>query len=265
MNTTLAATRAELTKIITLRSVWLVLGAILGLQLLAEAQALGLYAEAVSKIAPDGTIEIFDGEREPARAAILDGLVAASLQMSVFLPALAAVMAGQEFHNPQLGLSALAVPRRGRLLVAKSLAAAVALLVAALLIAAVSTTFTYLAIADWEPSLLLTSGAVTRQITFLGYAVLLGLATYAITVIARSTLVGILVSVALSALAMTQVLAASPAVDALLPVSAGRNLLLDPAAGNLTSDPPQAAVVLLGWALLTTVAAGVALARRDAR
>jgi ABC-type transport system involved in multi-copper enzyme maturation permease subunit len=261
----LAATRAELTKTITLRSAWLVLGAILGLQLLAEAQALGLYTEAVSKIAADGTIEIFVGQREPAEAAMLNGLVAASLQMSVFLPALTAVLAGQEFHSPQLGLSVLAVPRRGRLLVAKALAAAVALLVAALLIAAVSTMFNYLAIADWKPSLLLSSEAVTGQIKFLAYAVLLCLATYAITVIARSTLVGILVSVALVAVTMTQVLAASPVLDALLPVSAGRNLLLDPALSDLTSDPPQAAVVLVGWALLTMVAAGVLLARRDAR
>lgn len=265
MSALLAAVRAELTKISTLRSAWLVLGAILGLQLLVEAQALALYAEAVSKVAPDGTIEIFVGEREPAEAAILDGLVAASLQMSVFLPALAAVMAGQEFHSRQLGLSVLAVPRRGRLLVAKSLAAAVALLVAALLIAAVSTTFTYLAVAQWKPSLLLSFEAMTGQVTFIVYAVLLCLTTYGITVFARSTLIGVLVSVALSAITMTQVLAAKPAVDALLPVSVGRNLLLDPAMSDLTSDPPQAAVVLVGWALLTMGAAGVTLTCRDAR
>lgn len=260
-----AAVRAELTKIITLRGGWLLLGAIVSLHLLVEWRALGLYAEAVSAIAPDGTIEVFAGQREPAEAAMLDGLVAASLQMSMFLPALAAVLAGHEFRGGQLALSVLAVPRRGRLMVAKALAAAVAMFVAALLVAAVSTTFTYLAVADWKPGLLLTTGAVAGQVKFLGYAVLLCLASYAITIVARSTLVGIMVGVVLLAATMTQVLATYPVLDSLLPVSAGRNLLLDPAMSDLTSDPPRAAVVLAGWALLTTLAAGIALARRDAR
>ncbi len=262
----LPAIRAELTKNLTLRTAWLVLGAILALQLLVEVQALGLYADAVSKITPDGLIEIFVGQREPAEAAMLDGLVAASLQMSVFLPCLAAVLAGQEFRSRQLGLTVLAVPRRGRLIAAKTVAAAICLLVAAALIAAISTTFNYLAIKDWKPELLLTSDAVTGQVKFLAYAVLVCLVTYAITVLTRSTLVGIVVSVALVAVTMTQVLAsASPALDALLPISAGRNLLLNPAMSDLTSSPQRAGLVLVGWALLATVAAGVALARRDAR
>ena len=262
----LPAIRSELTKILTLRTAWLVLGAMLGLQLLVEVQALSLYADAVAKITPDGFIEIFIGQREPAEAAMLDGLVAASLQMSIFLPCFAAVLAGQEFRSRQLGLSVLAVPRRGRLVVAKSVAAAICLLVAAALIATISTTFNYLAIKDWNPGLLLTSQAVTGQLKFLAYAVLVGLITCAITVLARSTLVGIVVSVALVAVTMTQVLAsASPSLDALLPISAGRNLLLNPQMSDLTSSPPYAAVVLVGWAVLSTVVAGVALSRRDAR
>jgi hypothetical protein len=72
-------------------------------------------------------------------------------------------------------------------------------------------------------------------------------------------------SVALIALTMTRVLAGTPALDALLPVSAARNLLLKPETSDLTASPVQALVVLVGWVLVTTLAAGVALARRDAR
>ncbi|GII84509.1 hypothetical protein Ssi03_24990 [Sphaerisporangium siamense] len=56
----------------------------------------------------------------------------------------------------------------------------------------------------------------------------------------------------------------SPALDALLPVSAGRNLLLDPAGDDLTAGPWHPAAVLVAWPLIATLAAGVLLARRDA-
>lgn len=216
----MAPIRAELTKIVTLRSVWLVFAAVLGLQILVDAQALSLYADAVSKITEDGMIEIFVGQPEPAEAAMIDGLVASSLEMSVFLPSLAAVMAGQEFRGRQFGLSVLAVPRRGRLIAAKLAAAAVFLLLAALSIVAVSTTFTYLAVKDWDPGLLLTAEAVLGQTKFVAFSVLFCLAVYAITLITRSTLVAILVSVALVAVSMAQAFANVPGVDALLPVSA---------------------------------------------
>jgi hypothetical protein len=185
--------------------------------------------------------------------------------MSVFLPALAAVIAGQEFRGGQLGLTVLAVPRRGRLLGAKLLAAAGYLTLAAVLIATISTVFSYLGVKDRYPGLPVSADAIAGQATFILYAVLLGLSTYAIAVIARSTLVAIGVSLALITVTMTQVLAGAPGLDALLPVSAGRNLLLNPATGHLTSSPPQAVLVLVGWALVTSLLAGVTLVRRDAR
>ncbi|MEU8614645.1 hypothetical protein AB0C29_42335 [Actinoplanes sp. NPDC048791] len=260
-----AAVRAELVKITTLRAGWLVLGAILALQLLVEVQVVGLTADAVAKVTPDGSIEIFLGRREPARAALLEGIRASSLQMSVFLPGLAAVIAGQEFRGGQLGLTVLAVPRRGRLLVAKLLAAAGCLTLAAVLIATISTVFSYLGVKDRFPGLPVSADAIAGQARFILYAVLLGLSTYAIAVIARSTLAAIGVSLALITVTMTQVLAGVPGLDALLPVSAGRNLLLNPATGDLTSSPPQAVLVLVGWALVTALLAGVTLVRRDAR
>lgn len=87
----------------------------------------------------------------------------------------------------------------------------------------------------------------------------------AITLIARSTLTGIMVTVALSAITMTQVLVAVPDVDALFPLSAARNLLFDPGIDNLTASPEHGLLVLTGWTVITAVAAGATLLRRDAR
>lgn len=266
MSALLAATRAELTKIRTLRSVSLVSGGILALQVLVMVPAMGRYAEAVAGITPDGIIEIFTGQPEPATEAILETLVASSFQMTQFLPAVAAVIAGQEFRSRQLGPTLLAVPRRGRLLAAKALAATGYLLVLTMLIAGISTAFTYAAIKDWNPGLLLTGDAFLGHGKFIAYALLSSLITFAVTVVARSTLIGIVVTVALLTVTLSQVLAgAAPAVDALFPLSAGRNLLLDPQMNRLTAGPAHALVVLIGWALATTSIAGVVLSRRDAR
>jgi ABC-2 type transport system permease protein len=258
--------RAELTKILTLPRVWMCTGVILALHVLALLQPAELFAGAVADITPDGTIEIFVGEPEPATAAILGLLVSSSLQISLLLPILAAVIAGQEFRSSQLGLTVLAIPRRGRLLVGKTLAATGYLLVVSVLIAAISTAFMYAAVRDWNPGLLLSTDAFLGHGKFVVFAVLFSLTGSAITVIARSTLIGIIVSVALSAITMTQVLAgAAPALDALFPVSAARNLLLDSDLSRLTAGPEHGLVVLVGWTLATTVLAGISLRRRDAR
>lgn len=262
----LAATRAELTKILTLRSVWIFTGIILGLQSLVLSQAARLNAEAVANITPDGIIEIFVGQRQPANEALLDLLVASSLQMSLLLPSLAAVIAGQEFRSRQLGLTVLAVPQRGRLLVAKSLAVTIYLLLTTLLIVGISTAFMYVTIKDWNPGLLLSADALNGHARFIVYAVLFSLIGFAITVIARSALTGIIVTVAVIAVTMTQVLAEiAPALDALFPLSAGRNLLLNGTVNRLTAGPEHGLLVLVCWALATTIIAGITLSRRDAR
>jgi ABC-2 type transport system permease protein len=262
----LAATRAELTKIRTLRSTWLVTGVILALHLLISFANLRLNTEAVRDITPGGMIELFPDEPRPAHQALIGFLVAASFQMSLFLPVLAAVLAGQEFRAHQLGQSVLAVPRRGVLVVAKAVAVAAYLLVVSVVIAGISAAFMYAAVRDWDPGLLTERDALIGQGRFLAFAVLWGLTGFALTLLCRSTLLGIGATVALIAVTMTQLAAVFlPAVDALFPMSAGRNLLLDPVDNRLTAGPGHALVVALVWPVLTTVAGAVLLSRRDAR
>lgn len=152
----MTAVRAELAKILTLRGAWAVTGVILALHVLVLAQQAGLYAEAVAGITPDGVIEIFVGQPEPAERAIIAAVVAGALQVGVFLPVLAAVVAGQEFRAGQLGVTLLAMPRRGRVLAAKLLATGLFVLAVAVVMAGVSVGFMYAAVKDWNPGLLVT-------------------------------------------------------------------------------------------------------------
>ncbi len=266
MSAALAASRAELTKIVSARAVWLLSGVIVALHLLVSAANLGATADAVAAVTPAGTIEIFAGDPQPARRAMIEYLVASSFQMCLFVPVVAAVIAGQEFRSGQLGQSLLAVPHRGRLLGAKFLAAAGYLLALSVTIAAISAGFMYLAVKDWEPGLPVSAGAWSGQAAFLAFSILTGLTTLAITVIARSTLTGVAVTVGLAVLTMSQLGAAvTPRLDAVLPMSAGRNLLLDPAAADLSAGPGHALVVLLLWPLVTGTLAWLTVRLRDAR
>lgn len=259
----MAPARAELTKIVTLRSVWLTLGAVLAIQVLVGATSLSLYADAVAAITSDGIIEIFVGQPQEAQQAMLESLVASSLEMCIFLPVVAAVVAGQEFRGSQLRTSMLAVPSRGRLVAAKLVAAGIFLLLPALLVAAVSSLFTYLAVREWQPGLVASQVALSAQGRFVVFAVALCLVTYAVTLVTRSVVTAVVVAVVLTAMAMSQVLA--PTLDRWLPVSAGRNLLLDPVSTpDLTSGPVLAVAVLAAWVVVMGLAAGAAFMRREA-
>lgn len=262
----LAIIRSELTKILTAPVVLLVTVIILALDVLILVQPMQLYANAVAGITPDGIIEIFRGEPRPAEAALIGQLVACSLQAALFVPVLGALIAGQEFRNGQLGVSVLAVPRRGRLLVGKAVAVAAYVAGVALIITALSTLFMYLAVRDWNPGILVSTAALAGDAKFILFAVCYTLTVFALTLLTGRTLFGIVAIVVFLGLTMSQILAVSvPAIDALTPMSAGRNLLLDPVDNALTGTPTSGAVVAAVWALLTLIAAALTLRRRDAR
>lgn len=266
--TVLSVVRSEVTKICTLPSVWLVAGILVALHVLVLQVQSSFYVRAVRDITPAGTIEIIPGLPEPAGPAIVGDVVAASIQVGLFVCVLGAVTAGSEFRAGQLGSSVLAVPSRVGLVVAKFVATALCALVVGLVMAAASTASMYVAVRSWNPTILLSSPALAGQARFLLFVVTSTTTAASITLIARRTLVGILAAGVLIALTMTQVVAAlAPGVDALLPVSAARNLLLTPGPGEvpLTASPAHGALVLVGWAAVTTIAAALTLQGRDAR
>jgi hypothetical protein len=248
---------AELSRIRSLRRFWLSAAVLIAVHVAVSAENLRQTRDAVARITPYGVIEIFAGEPEPARPALVGWLLASSLQMSLFLPVIAALIA-----EPEIGATLLAMPRRGRLIVAQAVATSAVLLVIALIIATVSGLFLYAEAGRWDPRLPISAPALHGQVTYLLFAVLAALPTFAFTLIARSALAGIVITVLLTAGTMLQF---PSAVDRLLPLSAGRNLLLDPANERLSSGGGTAWVVLVAWALVSVAVAGTVLVRRDAR
>jgi len=172
------------------------------------------------------------------------------------------VVAGQEFRAGQLGVTLLAMPRRGRVLAAKLLATGLFVLAVAVVMAGVSVGFMYAAVKDWNPGLLVTGETFLGHARFLAFAVTYSLIGLAVTVAARSSLAGVVCTVVLFAVTMIQ---ATPDLDALLPLSAARNLLLDPGVNDLSAGRGHGLLVLCGWAAVTAAVAGVALRVRDAR
>lgn len=262
--------RSELTKIRTLPSVWIVSGILLALSVFFQFQGLASVREALSTLDDDGMHWWYD-RPVPADLDIIASIGSSVFNPGIFFPLLGAVIAGAEFRTGQLGLSVLAVPSRVRLVVAKSCAVGLYALGFGLLFAALTMAFTYVAVRDWQPGLIWRPealGSVTGSVLFV---VAITLISFAVTLLTRRVLFGVLLMGAFVALTMTQALAAlAPALDALTPFSAARNLLLqsdglDLGGPPFTSTPAVGGVVLVVWVVLTTLCALVAVQRRDAR
>ncbi len=266
MTTLPAVIRSELTKLVTLPRIWVITAIVVGLQALLLTQVLHLYTHAVQTITPNGMIEIFHGKPQQAEHGVLSQLVAASLQGGLFLPVIATAAGGHEFRAGQLGVSVLAAPSRAVLLIGKVVAVGLYILAVASVIAGLSAGTIYLAVRDWNPMLVVSGEALGGQARFLAFALLYSLTTLGFTLLARSMLVGIMVTIVLALVTMTQLATAIAApLDALLPMSAARNLLLDPEVNHLTSGQGSGLLVLSGWAVASLSVAGLAFVRRDVR
>ncbi|GAA3455203.1 hypothetical protein [Dactylosporangium matsuzakiense] len=245
------ALRAELFKLRTSRSLWIGFALLLALHVVVLGQGLAPTTAAVDAIAPDGTIEIFTGERRPAAAALVELTAGGSLQMCIFMPVLGALLGGREARRLAAGL--LAVPQRHRLLAAKTAAAALWLFVLATLVALCSMACTYLSVRAWNPGLVWQADTIRSQALFVVYAVVYSLIGYAFALTGRGVLVGLLGVVAMTALTMVQV--AGPWLDALLPLSAGIHLVLE--------GRPTGALVIAAWNATALTGALLAVQRRD--
>lgn len=260
--------RAEFTKFLTLPSVWIVTAVICLIFTYMHVSAISDQFDLIEKLRASGGS--LDGESGHRLSTELSGMIiTAPLNAGLLLPMLGAVIAGTEFRAGQLGLSMVAVPRRARFITGKVLAAMLYVCGLWIVFTAVGYLTVFLTVKDWEPSILWDSElflSCARLLLFMVTATLIG---FGITLLTRSTLVGIIFSVVSIMLVFAQVVAmVSPSLDAILvPFSAARNLLLQ----GQDSGPPttagalHGALVLIGWALLTVGSAAVAMTRRDAR
>ena len=263
----ISAIRSELIKFLTLPSVWIFTGILFVLFLYVQSIVFGDNIQMVASVRPDGMVE-FWGKLVLAQTEITQSIGTGILNASLVLPILGAVIAGAEFRAGQLGMSLVAVPNRNRMILSKILATTLYVLGFGVLCIAIATLLTYIAVKDWNPALLWSPdmwAAHGRLLLFMVTSTVIGLA---ITLIARSTLTGIIASVVLMMLTFTQVVAmVSPTADAFLPLSAARNLLLQPgdAGAPLTGSAQHGAMVLIGWTVIASGIAALITNRKDAR
>ena len=265
----IATIRSELTKITTLPSVWIVTGVLVAFSVYMQVMHHANIGQVLETLNADGN-HWWYGRPVPAAEDIVLDAGAVLFNIGVFFFPLGAVVAGAEFRSGQLGLSVLAVPNRIRWVLGKTVATTICALVLGLSFAVMTFASTYLAVKDWEPGLIWRPGLLLG----LGGSVLLIVAitllSFAVTLLTRRTLSGILVMGALFAIVLTQVLnAVLPILDALTPISAARNWLLQDSlvigGPPFSSSPTTGAVVLFGWVAVTVLGAALAIQRRDAR
>lgn len=178
-----------------------------------------------------------------------------------------ALIAGSEFRQGSLGVSVLAVPSRVRLICAKTIATALVALGVGIVLTVTSAYSMYVVVKDWNPALLWEPEALVGYARFQLFIVSFTVTGFALAFIARRALTGIITCGLMLGLTMTQVVASTaPGIDALIPTSAGRNLLVEPGfPPPLTAGPVHGAIVLIGWACATVATASWMLRRRDAR
>lgn len=268
MTDVLSVIRSEFTKFLTLPGVWVVSGVIVLLFVYSEHVAYGYHIAMIENVRPDGTADTDRGIVQVA-AEIRGSLGTAVVNAGLLLPVLGAIIAGTEFKAGQLGLSLVAVPNRTRFVLGKVVAIALYAASLALVFIVIAVVLIYLVIKGWDTAPLW-SFSMLREI---GRVILLVVTTTltgaAITLIARRTLIGIIVSIALLTLTFSQVVAMiAPVADAFLPFSAARNLLFQGATGlpvPLTGTELQGALVLTAWAVIGSSCALITIRRRDAQ
>ncbi|MFT3875340.1 MAG: hypothetical protein QM708_02775 [Propioniciclava sp.] len=263
--------RSELTKIVTLPSVWITTGILL---------ALSIYFQFLLTSSIHGYLETLDANGMhwwfrrpvPADLSVMEDIGGAVFNPGIFFPVLGAVIAGAEFRTGQLGHSVLAVPDRVRLVLAKTVAAGLHALAFGLLFALMTLISGYLGVKDWRPDLIWRPEVLAGIAGSVVFVVVITLITFGITLVVRRTMIGILIMMGFTAILMTRAFyAISPVLDAAMPISAARNLWLQ--AGTYTdvdrpaysSTPAMAALVLAGWVVIAVVGAVIAIQRRDAR
>ena len=264
----LSTIRSETTNFLTLPGVWIVTAVIVVLFLYMQQSLYVDHVAMIENVRPDGTAETFLGTVHVATQ-LRGSIGTATVNAGLLLPILGAIIAGSEFKTGQLGLSLVAVPNRTRFVLGKVLAIALYAAVLALIFIATAMVLIYLASREWDPDLLWTTSMLPDAGRVLLFMVTITLTGAAITLIARTTLTGIIVSVALLTLTFSQVVALiAPVVDAFLPFSAARNLLFQDAAVvpvPLSGTELQGAVVLTAWAVIGSACALIMIRRRDAR
>jgi hypothetical protein len=261
--------RSEFTKIITQPSVWIATAIILAIGLLFQYQSFSLNLQMMETLDTNG-MHWWYGKPIPLELSIFNSMSAVIFNPGLFSIILGAVIAGAEFKTGQLGLSVLVVPSRPKFVIGKTIATALYALVLGLILAAMTLFFTFFSVKNWQPNLIWTGSALKEVAGGVFLIVTLTLLTLGITLITRRTLQGMLVMGGFMGVTMSQFVARFvPTLDALTPISAARNFLLQSVADipgpSFSSSPVTGALVLAGWIVVMFIVSMATIQRRDAR
>jgi hypothetical protein len=245
----------------TLPSVWIATAIVFGVFLYCQYLAFDVNSDVIRGL-HDGADLLAAGQE------IRWNLEAYVFNAGIVLPVLGAVIGGSEFRAGQIGMSVIAVPRRATIVVAKFVVGFAFALSLSLIWMACAVIVMSFAIGGEAFAALWDSAFLAGQSRILLFLLAFTLFPLGLALIMRRALACIVVAQLLIMLTMTQVIAlVSPVVDAFLPLSAARNLLLQ-GAGNpvpLTGSAGGGALVLVGWVAALFIGATIAIVRRDAR
>lgn len=257
----IATIRSEWTKTFTLPSVWIMTGVLFAVFFLFQFLSFDFYSQTAARLATG------EGTEAQVVASLQGDLMASIFNPGILFTLLGAIMAGAEFRTGQFGMSVVAVPNRIRLVVSKVLVAALFALGLGIVWYAIGTALMLVSANGISAAAVFNGEFFATLARVLLFMVAFALFPLGLTLLTRRTLTGVIAAMVFFMLTLSQVVAmVAPAVDAFLPLSAARNLLLksDDTPVPTTADPAHGALVLTAWAILTVVVAAVATKRRDA-
>ncbi|RMI14061.1 hypothetical protein [Cellulomonas triticagri] len=245
---TRAALRAELTKALTLRSLWIGAGVILALNVYFAQMNVSLLAD-LAQTLEDGRFVAYDGTVASFETAVRDSILSSPYQSAaLFVPLLIAVVCGQEYRTGQIRTTAAAVPNRWRLATVQIIVSVVLGVVVTILAFVMSDVVLLLALPAEGRDVVLSAAGMLVGAKVLTYSAVMSVVAGVLTTVLRSTMPALVAIVAVLVLALSGVLLPlSPLVHGLLPMIAAKTFLFGYAPD--ATDPSVAAglVILLGW------------------
>jgi len=255
MRDLLAAVNAEFTKLRSLRSTLVALSLFfpisLGIGILEGWSTSGAIARHSPMLRPDFS----------SAQAGFDGVLYGQLALIVF----SVLLVTNEYGSRMIGLSLLAVPRRGVFYAAKMIVTGLAAAVASVPAVILAYLATQLALGPYGASLS-ASGVQRAMLGAVGYLTMMSIFAAGIAVMARNPIVPLatLLPLVPAGSQILSVIGATASMSRFLPDQAGMRMLAVSVGGGDKLSPVAGLAVLLGWTAGAVIAGYVLLHRRDA-
>jgi len=255
MSDLLAATRAEFTKLRSLRSTLVALSLVLpisiGIGALGGWSVRGAISSHNPMLRPDFS----------AAQSGFDGVLYGQLALIVF----SVLLVTSEYGSRMIGLSLLAVPRRSHFYAAKMIVTGLAAAFVSIPAIALAYLATQFALGPYGASLF-ASGVPRAMLGAVGYLTLMAIFAAGIAVMARNPIVplAVLLPLVLAGSQILSVIGATASIARFLPDRAGMSMLAVSAGSGGMLSSGEGFAVLLGWTATAVIGGYLLIRRRDA-